>query len=438
MSISMKIVTILSLFVLAGTIDLLLLPPIRKKTKLILYAYLFTTACFGSNFFGYVTAGVMLTGALLILFYSHERFFIWNMILVLVSWLWSVLIDYGVSILERCMGYDYAMIYASNWLPWLHFTMTALFSLFPAYILGRTLRQKLATNPGLIPDRQLKALLLETILCAGIFVCYIYWGSFSGFSTAALIFNGILFLCFILVNLFLYMNLYQLLKENQELALRNQAQESLREYTTQLESHYQEMRRFRHDYMNILATLGGYINNGDLDRLKVFFDEKIMKAGNSLVDKNAVIGRLSQIEVLEIKGIFYTKCIEAMNRQIDVSLELTETIRQIPTDLLALSRILGIYLDNAIEAAENSAEKFLLLAVYTKNHQIIFHIENSTPPLSVPLEQLYQQGFSTKNGHNGLGLTNARLLLEQHPDIHVITEQKDTRFIQTIAVQKGD
>ena len=44
-----------------------------------------------------------------------------------------------------------------------------------------------------------------------------------------------------------------------------------------------------------------------------------------------------------------TKMVQAMNRQLDVSFELTQEITELSTDLLTLSRVLGIFLDNAIE-----------------------------------------------------------------------------------------
>ena len=47
----------------------------------------------------------------------------------------------------------------------------------------------------------------------------------------------------------------------------------------------------------------------------------------------------------------YTKMVQEMNRQLDVSFELTQEITELSTDLLTLSRVLGIFLDNAIEAA---------------------------------------------------------------------------------------
>ena len=88
-----------------------------------------------------------------------------------------------------------------------------------------------------------------------------------------------------------------------------------------------------------------------MELLKEFFELKILPASRLLVDKEAVIARLSNIKILELKGIIYGKLVQAMNLDLNIILEITDEILQIDTDLLVLSRVLGIYLDNAIEAA---------------------------------------------------------------------------------------
>lgn len=197
-------------------------------------------------------------------------------------------------------------------------------------------------------------------------------GNRASFPSDTLLFNGFLFFAFIAANIFLFISLFQTLQENQLLALRTQAQEELAEYTIQLEAHYQQIRRFRHDYLNLLNTVNGYIQNGNMELLKEFFELKILPASRLLVDKEAVIARLSNIKILELKGIIYGKLVQAMNLDLNIILEITDEILQIDTDLLVLSRVLGIYLDNAIEAAAKTNEKILLIAVLCKMSMLSF------------------------------------------------------------------
>ncbi|MBC1559461.1 hypothetical protein HB911_12200 [Listeria booriae] len=49
----------------------------------------------------------------------------------------------------------------------------------------------------------------------------------------------------------------------------------LRDYTVRLEEMYVNMNMFRHDYINILASLHGYIEQGDPELLETYFEEVI-------------------------------------------------------------------------------------------------------------------------------------------------------------------
>ena len=48
----------------------------------------------------------------------------------------------------------------------------------------------------------------------------------------------------------------------------------LKEYTDLLENVSTDLRKFKHDYINILLTLGGYIDEGDLNGLKEFYNKE--------------------------------------------------------------------------------------------------------------------------------------------------------------------
>ena len=80
----------------------------------------------------------------------------------------------------------------------------------------------------------------------------------------------------------------------------------------QLENHYQEIRRYKHDYMNILSTINGYIQEGDLEKLKGYFELRLGSVNRLMFNNDATIAKLALIRVLEIKGLLYTKLIQEM------------------------------------------------------------------------------------------------------------------------------
>lgn len=50
---------------------------------------------------------------------------------------------------------------------------------------------------------------------------------------------------------------------------------SLKEYTSQIEAMYKSVRAFKHDYVNILTSISGYLEAKDYDKLEVYFNDSV-------------------------------------------------------------------------------------------------------------------------------------------------------------------
>ena len=61
-----------------------------------------------------------------------------------------------------------------------------------------------------------------------------------------------------------------------------------------------------------------------------------------------------------------------------------------------LALVMGIFLDNAIEAAENTDEKLIRFAVITAPEYLRFLLQNSSLPPECPISRLTEWGVSTK------------------------------------------
>lgn len=434
----MFLTNIIAIILMSFTINTLLPQVHGKYTVPLLYSYIILVGAFAGRFIGFYSTPFFLLGILIILYISAGPFRLWNMLLSLIAWMWNVLSSYIGSFIFSTLGYSYTYTQLSNYQPWILLVITIIFSCIPAYFVGKWLRIKLIDKPDLIPRPMLYLLFGEVVICTCIFLLNIVWGSVIGFPASVLIFSFFLFMALAIANFLIYINMYHTVQENQRLALHAQAQQSLSEYTQKLEKNYQEMRRFRHDYMNMLATLRGYILERDWDELEMYFDTKIMNNSGLLNREDTLLGKLSNMKVLEIKGILYTKIVEAFNHNICISFEMTDEISYIDTDLLSLSRLLGIYLDNALEAAMESEARKLSLVIYQKNNSIFIHIENSTPPLQVPLSQLSKEGFTSKVNHSGLGLFSAQLIIKNCPNLFVSTEYIDNTFKEKIMIHNRE
>ena len=137
---------------------------------------------------------------------------------------------------------------------------------------------------------------------------------------------------------------------NKENKLKNQQiqYKNLEEYTAKLEELYTDMRKFRHDYINILASMWGFIDEGNMDGLKDYFINKIQPLNVKINSNNYKFGLLKNINIPEIKGLVSSKVIKAQELGIDVFIDIMEPIDKIEVDIIEMVRSLGIILDNAI------------------------------------------------------------------------------------------
>ena len=79
--------------------------------------------------------------------------------------------------------------------------------------------------------------------------------------------------------------------------------EAYYEYTLRIESINNEMRKFRHDYVNILTTLSDYIREDDMPGLRKYFNENIVPMKDKLKTRSIKMNGIEKLKVREIKGL---------------------------------------------------------------------------------------------------------------------------------------
>lgn len=277
-------------------------------------------------------------------------------------------------------------------------------------------------------------IVLSLLLTLIIFYTNIYLGSKAGFNEDVLRANGILFLTyFILLGVILFVLIRSLTKE---LEFRNKQKEfeNLKQYTESLEKLYSDMRVFRHDYINIISSMIGYIDNRDMDGLERHFYENIIPVSKSMQKKDFKIGAIKNIDIPEIKGIVSSKLIRAQELGLDVHVEVVENIDDIKMNIIDLSRILGILLDNAIEASKESLEFKLKLAFIKTEKAIIIVISNSYKEKNISLNKIFKPNYSTKGSGRGIGLNNLKKIIDDYDNVFLETKMIDNYFIQELQI----
>lgn len=396
----------------------------KKRIILMFFLYYISIFLFLSRPLGQWGTIFIIIGACLIVWCSFHH--ILYIALSLVGYFISVLLNHVISIPANIAGISIAEIQED------YFILFSLgFLLLVALVnclIGRFLITPRITLLENCPPRFLRAFLLELLLGACLSTFNIIYGEMVHYPIQVLTVNGILVSVLVLSSAVLFYILYQILLHNQQLALQQQEQEITREYMTQMEDLYQDMCSFRHDYKNILSTMEYYMEHKELDKLEEYFRQEILPTASSLPGQDFILGRLTQVQVAPIKSLLCSKLCSCQNKQIPFTLSIPEPVTHFPMDVLSLSQILGILLDNAMEAALQTEKPYLEFILLPQEEHIYIEIKNSTLPLTVPISDLSRRGFSTKKGHTGLGLHTVQKLLAPLDHVQFSLEVQDSIF----------
>lgn len=207
------------------------------------------------------------------------------------------------------------------------------------------------------------------------------------------------------------------LRQREELYYVNIRLTNLESYTSELEVMYDDMRRFKHDYQNILYSLKSALDSDNLDYAR----QEINSLANSTAPlinlSTKVLGNLQNIQDSGIKSVVFGKIMLALKKRLTVLLEvaqpidLTKTMQQVDA-----IRVLSILLDNAIQAAEQSRDKKVDLSLYENDNAQFIIVGNSTAEAQIDLAKLDINSTTfTLDASHHIGLRNLRIILGSYP-----------------------
>ena len=197
------------------------------------------------------------------------------------------------------------------------------------------------------------------------------------------------------------------------------------------------VRTFKHDFDNIVNGIGGYVRNKDMEGLTQFYNqlqEDCHKTNNLYSLSPKVINHPAIYNILATK--YYVA--DELNVQInlDIFLDLNEIEQHMK--IYEFTRILGILLDNAIEAAKDCNEK-IINVIFRKEehkHRIVAIIENTYTNKDVDTDKIFEKGVSSKSQdkNSGLGLWKVRQILKKNNNLNLFTSKTPELFKQQFEI----
>lgn len=190
----------------------------------------------------------------------------------------------------------------------------------------------------------------------------------------------------------------------------------------------------RHEYKNQLAVLRCMTHEKEVK-------DKI----DSIISSNINIDEqmVSQLKYLPsggFKGLLYYKIAVARNNKVnidvDIGSDVSKRLKKFNKEQLEiLSKLIGIYCDNAIEAARETRKKIVVIEIYEYN-KIVHIVISNTFNKKKDISRRYEKGVSTKGEGRGNGLYFANKLISKNKWLEEKQDIVDNFYIQKISVMK--
>ena len=257
---------------------------------------------------------------------------------------------------------------------------------------------------------------------------------FSNYYDYALVFLLINTFQLIVVSLFsfFYMKKRILFKDT-ELELEN-----TKLHNQALSTINENIRGFKHDMGNMVQSINGYLSVGNIDGVKTYC-KNLLHGFNDINLLSILSPKI--INDPAIYGIVVSKMLYARENNLTLSLDIGLDVSQINFPSFELSRIIGILLDNAIEASLESTDRKLKLEMYhdeNRNCDIII-IGNSVKDANkIDVIKMFEKNYSTKENPSGFGLYEVLKFLNKFNkgDIVPNIDYETNFFTQTLTFDR--
>lgn len=228
---------------------------------------------------------------------------------------------------------------------------------------------------------------------------------------------------------------YRSINEKNNSLIIKAENESLMESLNEYENMVDRQRVDNHENKNQLLIIKNMIKKKDSSVVK--YIDTIVK--DEKEDDEILYTRVKNIPTGGLQGIIYQKMLTMKDNRILFSLSVSRDVRSINLENLSMSdnyklcKIVGVLLDNAIEASLTCEDKRIMISLYVDEKEFIIEISNRYKE-NIDLNNIDKEGYTTKGDGHGYGLSLVKEIVSNSKIF--INERKVTKdiFKQTIKI----
>ncbi len=249
-----------------------------------------------------------------------------------------------------------------------------------------------------------------------------------------LMFYYLLVLSMVVLMAVLIVHLAQRLDTARKMQAQQDVIDQQRLYEQDLEIIRREVRTFRHDYKNLLASLSEQAGEGELEELRHTLSELDAGFDRRLGKKIQASTQIGNLQLPEARSLLLSKLTVMREKGIDCCLEVLYPIVAVDMDVWDFVRCLGILIDNAMEAALNTERPWVEIVLLAQERQVFLRVSNSYTNVIEP-GKMWDDGWSTKGAGRGLGLSSYQRILENYSNVSTGTSWVNGVFVQEMTVE---
>ena len=217
--------------------------------------------------------------------------------------------------------------------------------------------------------------------------------------------------------------------------------DQLLEFMTTYEEEIEKQRILRHETKNEFLAIRAKICDKEKEEAIVKYIDSIL--GDSYLIKQEKYAKFGYLPPNGIKGLCYFKTQKAESQGINVSINISKkikesTIFELDTKMQReFAKILGVFLDNAIEASTESKKKELGIEAYSNIDNEFRMIISNTYNNQINEEKMGKEAFTTKGKGHGHGLLLVNEIVKNNILFETKREIKNGIYSQTIIVKRN-
>lgn len=226
-------------------------------------------------------------------------------------------------------------------------------------------------------------------------------------------------------------------KEKTDNARLSSEYDQLLDYVKTYEEVIEEKSKNQHEYNNQLILIREMLGNRN-KKVREYIDQ-ILSIENEQ-SKSNWLNKIKNIPNSGLKGLIHYKIVEMQKKKIKLYIDINENVdnkkinKYLTDNLNDISKIIGVYLDNAREAALKSKEKYIIIEAECNKDKLNFSISN-TYKGGINLSKIDNAGYSKKGKNRGYGLSLVHDIISKRDDVEQYREFNGIYFVQHICLK---